>query len=65
LGDRTLQFFARALRAAARVGVVVGRQGGEEFCVFMSQVDKAAASLFDGRVRDYPADAACTIWASG
>ena len=53
MGDRTLQLFARALQSAARAGDVVGRHGGEEFCVFMNHSDKAAARSFDRRVRDY------------
>ena len=58
MGDRTLQFFARALQSAARVGDVVGRHGGEEFCVFMNHADQAAARSFDRRVRDHIAEAA-------
>ena len=58
LGDRVLQFFALALQSAARAGDVVGRHGGEEFCVFMNHADKAAARSFDLRVRGYIAEAA-------
>jgi diguanylate cyclase (GGDEF)-like protein len=55
-GDRALVFIARALQAAVRPGDLVGRYGGEEFCVLMNHADHAdhaAASAFDARVRHY------------
>jgi len=52
-GDNALKFVARALQAAVRVGDVVGRYGGEEFCVLMNHADDAAAAAFDARVREY------------
>jgi diguanylate cyclase (GGDEF)-like protein len=58
MGDRALQFVAQALQGAVRVGDVVGRYGGEEFCVLMNHADDAAANAFDRRMRDYLADAA-------
>jgi len=57
-GDRALLFVAHALRAAVRPGDVVGRYGGEEFCVLMNHADHAAATAFDRRMRDYLAEAA-------
>jgi len=57
-GDNALKFVARALQAAVRVGDVVGRYGGEEFCVLMNHADESAAMVFDERVRDYLAVAA-------
>ena len=57
-GDQALQLVARALQAAVRTGDVVGRYGGEEFCVVMSHADAAAASAFDRRLRDHLAEAA-------
>ena len=57
-GDRALQFIARALQSAVRSGDIVGRYGGEEFCVLMNHADHAAANAFDRRMRDYLADAA-------
>ena len=57
-GDNALKFVARALQAAVRVGDVVGRYGGEEFCVLMNHADESAAIAFDARVRDYLAVAA-------
>lgn len=50
-GDRALQFVAEALRAAVRAGDLVGRYGGEEFCVLMNHGDQAAAHAFDCRLR--------------
>ncbi len=50
-GDRALVFIARALQAAVRPGDLVGRFGGEEFCVLMNHADHAAARGFDARVR--------------
>jgi diguanylate cyclase (GGDEF)-like protein len=55
-GDRALVFSARVLQAALRPGDLVGRYGGEEFCVLMNHADHAdhaAASAFDARVRHY------------
>jgi diguanylate cyclase (GGDEF)-like protein len=52
-GDRALMFVARALEAAVRPGDLVGRYGGEEFCVLMNHAENAAANAFDVRLRDY------------
>ncbi len=56
-GDRALMFIARALQAAVRPGDLVGRFGGEEFCVLMTHADNAAAKAFDLRMRAYLAEA--------
>ena len=50
-GDRALQLLARELIGAARAGDVVGRYGGEEFCVLMGQASHDAARAFDRRLR--------------
>jgi len=52
-GDRALMFVARALEAAVRPGDLVGRYGGEEFCVLMNHAENAAANAFDVRLRGY------------
>jgi len=52
-GDRALVFVARALEAAVRPGDLVGRYGGEEFCVLMNHAENAAANAFDVRLRGY------------
>ena len=57
-GDRALVFIARALQAAVRPGDLVGRFGGEEFCVLMAHADNAAAHAFDVRMRAYMTEAA-------
>jgi len=52
-GDRALMLVARALEAAVRPGDLVGRYGGEEFCVLMNHAENAAATAFDARLRAY------------
>ena len=58
MGDRALQFVARALQAAVRPGDLVGRYGGEEFCVLINHGDVEAAMAFDRRMRAYINEAA-------
>ena len=52
VGDRALQLFARLLSENQRAGGVVGRLGGEEFCVLLPHADVTAALVVDGRLRE-------------
>jgi diguanylate cyclase (GGDEF)-like protein len=51
VGDKALQLFARMLRVTRRTGDLVGRLGGEEFCIVLSNTHKSAATGFDQRLR--------------
>jgi len=51
VGDRALRLFARMLRVTRRTGDLVGRLGGEEFCIVLSNTHKSAATGFDQRLR--------------
>ncbi len=57
-GDRALCFVAAALKAAVRPGDLVGRYGGEEFCVLLSHADLPATVAFDARMRAHLGEAA-------
>ena len=50
-GDRALVLFAAAVRHAVRQPDLVGRYGGEEFCVLLPMSDLAAAEAVDQRLR--------------
>jgi diguanylate cyclase (GGDEF)-like protein len=50
-GDRALVMFAAALRQVVRQPDLVGRYGGEEFCVLLPMSDPAAAEAVDQRLR--------------
>jgi diguanylate cyclase (GGDEF)-like protein len=51
VGDKALQLIAAMLREELRSGDLVGRYGGEEFCVMLSHTREAAALTFDQRLR--------------
>ncbi|MCR5885936.1 GGDEF domain-containing protein [Rhizobacter sp. J219] len=50
-GDRALTLFADALQLVVRQPDLVGRYGGEEFCVLLPMSDVAAAQAVDQRLR--------------
>ena len=50
-GDRALQLFATGLRQAVRAPDLVGRYGGEEFCLLLPHSEVSAAQAIDARLR--------------
>ncbi len=51
-GDRALRLVARQLAEAAGDADLIGRYGGEEFCVLLTESDQANAARFDTRLRE-------------
>ena len=51
IGDRTLRALAARLEQNARIGDLVGRIGGEEFCVLLQDADQHEAGLAAERLR--------------
>ncbi|MEW6706337.1 MAG: GGDEF domain-containing protein [Pseudomonadota bacterium] len=51
-GDRVLALFAELLLTSVRQGDLVGRYGGEEFCMLLSLSDLDAARAVDRRLRE-------------
>lgn len=51
VGDTVLRRFAIILRSAVRQGDVVGRHGGEEFCIVLPGADATAAAATAERLR--------------
>ncbi len=50
-GDEVLRRVAQILQERIRPSDVLGRYGGEEFCIFMSQIDPAAARSVAEKLR--------------
>lgn len=51
VGDDALLIIARCIRAIVRSGDLVGRMGGEEFCVYLPGADERAATAIAERIR--------------
>ncbi|WOC14639.1 GGDEF domain-containing protein [Pseudochrobactrum sp. MP213Fo] len=51
VGDRALKLIAFALQNVTRKGDLVGRVGGEEFCVYLPHASRAAAISVGERIR--------------
>lgn len=51
VGDRALKLIAYALQNVTRKGDIIGRIGGEEFCIYLPQAGRAAAISVAERVR--------------
>lgn len=51
VGDRALKLIAYALQNVTRKGDLVGRVGGEEFCVYLPNASRAAAISVGERIR--------------
>lgn len=50
-GDEALIIIARSIRTILRAGDLVGRMGGEEFCVYLPDVDQKIAEAVAERIR--------------
>lgn len=51
-GDSVLQLIAQAIRSNIRPGDLVGRLGGDEFCILMPQTDSASAKSTLDKLRN-------------
>ena len=50
-GDEALTIIARSIRSVLRSGDLVGRMGGEEFAVYLPEVDQSGAESIAERIR--------------
>src|SRR5690606_37102739 len=50
-GDEALTIIARSIRSTLRAGDLVGRMGGEEFSVYLPDLDQHAAEAVAERIR--------------
>lgn len=57
-GDRALELIAETLRVTVRAGDIVGRLGGEEFGIFLPNIDRVSAGRVAERLRLAVADIA-------
>ncbi|MDB5473539.1 MAG: hypothetical protein JWP99_842 [Devosia sp.] len=51
VGDEALTMIAQSIRSALRPGDLVGRMGGEEFAVYLPEVDQPGATAIAERIR--------------
>ena len=56
-GDSVLKTIAQAITATSRASDIIGRYGGEEFCVFMPDTDAEAIEQIAERMRKTVSDA--------
>lgn len=59
VGDQVLVHVARTLESLKRAGDVLGRYGGEEFCLLLPHTDIEAAALAAERIRAGIAESKC------
>lgn len=65
IGDMALLHVARVLRARLRASDLIGRMGGDEFCVGLPEIDASATGPIMADLKTAVADAPTTIAAAG